>query len=333
MVQQEIPNTYHFIWLGAPVPYFLALAMQSALLRCKDSRVKLWIDEERRSDPMLEQFNHKPRFETALIDVEQLVENLHDEPVKKKLKAIFNKAGTKTLHENRKPVERAQSNLLRYLILYQEGGIYLDADTLVTNDLAPLRKKNSGFIGKENSIWAITRRKNPLHYFIWAPFLELYRMAAILLPFGYRMNNSFRVLCSSSENNAVMGMTPRHHFLKACFAYILTMTDEEIVLPLRLGPFLLQRVAQQYHGHDLDVYPEPYFYPYGPMISQHFFRERMNAAPVAAYMLKGHNYVIHWGASTKVLKSYTKESILQQPDKSVFSLLASAVIADYEKEH
>lgn len=332
MNKQEIPNHYHFIWIGSEKPYFLILAIESVLLRCADAEVILWTDNPEDDSEGMLLLSENSRFSVRKIVVEELFGALQPD-IREKLSEIFAIAGTKSNIQNTRPIERSRSNLIRYLILYQFGGIYLDADTLVLQDLSPLRQASSAFLGKENSIWAIIRRHNPLHRFIWAPLLEVIRWIAVQLPAGYKMNKLYRIMCSSSENNAVMGLCAEHDYLDACFRFIASMDRTEIIRPLRLGPFLLQRLAQKHTFSDVITYPERYFYPYGPLISQHFFRKRSNAQKVADYMIDRETYVLHWGASTKFLKTYTRPVLEQLGASSVFSLLANQVITEYETNY
>lgn len=327
----NIPNLYHFIWIGNSKPYFLILAIQSVLLRCKESRVFLWVDNMEDDSEGLQLLKKNNRFSVQGIDIKELTEQLSKE-LKPLFLEIFDIAGSKSNLVNTKPIERSQSNLLRYLILYIHGGVYLDADTLVIKDLAPLRSASTAFFGKENSVWPIVKRHNPLHRFIWAPLLEVFRFFACKLPFGYRLNSIYRFLCSSSENNAVLGFAKQHNYLLKSFEFIAGMDKSEIIKPLRLGPFLFQRVSKIYRGADYKCYPEIYFYPYGPLISQHFFKKRKKTKTVADFMVSDRTYVLHWGASTKFLKGYTRDKLLKEPETSVFTFLSNQVITEYEND-
>lgn len=324
----NIPDIYHFIWIGNSKPYFLTIAIQSVLLRCKGAQVILWTDNLEDKPDLLE----NDRFTLRKIDFEELAGRL-DQEAKDLYYEIFEIAGSKSSLENTRPLERSRSNLLRYMILYIYGGVYLDADTLVLKDLAPLNRTNTAYFGKENSVWPIVKRGNPLHRFIWAPLLEVVRFIASNVQSGYKWNRLYRWLCGSSENNAVLGFTSKHNYLRESFKFISTMDRAEILRPLRLGPFLFQRMAKIYTGNDFTCYPEIYFYPYGPLISQHFFRTRRDAEQVANYMVSEKTHVLHWGASTKFLKQYTRERLLQSSKESVFHLLCHQVITEYEARY
>ena len=332
MPDQQIPHHYHFIWLGKEKPYFLIIAIQSVLLRCSEAKVTLWADTPEKESPGLKDLLNNQRFGLEVIDVETLALQLPEGIIRSQVQEILQIAGTKTSLHKTSPIERSRSNLLRYMILYLHGGVYLDADTIVLKDLEKLNNAHSGYIGKENSVWAITRRSNPLHRYFWAPLLEVVRWLAVQFPGGYRWNAFFSAMCGTSENNAVMGLTPFHPYLEKCFEYISGMTKEEIVRPLRLGPFLLQRVAQKFKDLEIKSFPRKYFYPYGPLISQHFFRPRKNAQKVAQNMIAPETHVIHWGASTKVLKTFDRETLIQKQNESVFTYLCNEVIREYEAQ-
>lgn len=327
----RIPDLYHFIWIGDQKPYFLTIAIQSVLLRCKGSRVILWLDNVDDDSGEIKSLGEKnKRFSTRRIDFEELAAQL-DAQTSRLITEIFQIVGSKSNLKNTRPVERSRSNLLRYMILYIHGGVYLDADTLVLKDLSTLNAVSTAYFGKENSVWPIVKRNNPLHRFIWAPLLEAVRFVAVRLSFGYRLNSIYRFLCSSSENNAVLGFTRQHNYLLECFKYISGMERAEMIRPLRLGPFLFQRVSRIYDKTDYKCFPEIYFYPYGPLISQHFFKKRRNVQAVARYMISDQTYVLHWGASTKFLKKYTRNKLLNSSQNSVFLYLAKQVVDEYEK--
>src|SRR6185295_10272918 len=64
----------------------------------------------------------------------------------------------------------ALSDILRYLVLYREGGVYLDLDTITVRDLRPLLVA-PGFCGRERILVdaAVHRRGSPLRYFRTGP--------------------------------------------------------------------------------------------------------------------------------------------------------------------
>ncbi len=324
----SIPNHYHFIWMGPKKPYFLAVAIKSVLIRCDGAKVTLWSDRLDLDD-FPEVIESNIRFECKLLDTNQLIGELEEGVVKQVLTKNLGIAGTRSNTDKKtvtKPIERSKSNLLRYLILYLYGGVYLDADTIVLKNLKPLLESNSGFIGNENSAWPIAKREQLFHRVIWGPILEIVRFIAIKLPIGYRLNPLYAYLSSASENNAVLGFTAHHNYLFECFVHISKMSKKEILKSLRLGPFLLQRVSKTYDHHDLTTYPPKYFYPYGPLISEHFFRKRKKITPVLDYMIDKDTYVIHWGASSKFLNEFSKQDILNNASESVFTYLESEVI-------
>ena len=328
-----IPNIYHFIWIGKEVPYFLILAIKSVLVRCPNSSVILWIDGLKSYSKEINDLLNVDGFAIKEININEMINSLEDANHKDLVERAFEIAGTKSRLTKTNPIERTRSNLIRYLVLIRFGGVYIDADTLVLKDLSALNNRTSGYIGKENSIWPILHRANPFHRFIWAPFLEVYRFFANAFPGGYRLNNTFKYLCGSSENNAIIGITPSHPFLKACFNRITTMPISDIIKPLRLGPYLFQQMIKSCPQSSITIYPEKYFYPYGPLISQHYFRKRKNAEAVRKYMISDETYIIHWGASTKELNSYKLEDVVESNTKSVFDLLATEVISAFEEKY
>lgn len=124
-----LPKKIHFIWLGGPIPedYLLTIHHIAALAKKSGFEINLWVD-------------HKRNYEKTALAKEMEIPNLrvrHIDDVFKRMQAdkFHQEEGRGKIYE--KLIRRemiglknlaAASDLLRYEILRQEGGYYLDTD-------------------------------------------------------------------------------------------------------------------------------------------------------------------------------------------------------------
>lgn len=113
-----IPKVIHFIWLGKkPYPKKSILKLLSWMKLHKEYTFKLWTD--------------KPR-ELGIHNLQEII--VKDDDLKH-IKAQY--------HLSNNPAEK--SDLLRYEILYNEGGIYLDHDVACIKNIDPLLSNHEFF--------------------------------------------------------------------------------------------------------------------------------------------------------------------------------------------
>src|SRR5262249_12062845 len=166
----------------------------------------------------------------------------------------------------------ARIDVLRAAILYLEGGLYLDMDTVTTNSLLPLLNTRQ-FVGCELIIWPHFARtsRSP---FLWARSLTLDVIRKLMrrMPHGWKMFRLVETFCYPGINNAVMGAEAGSRLFEDYLRARLTVPPERQIQPYALGPDLLQELVGRYGRDDLTIQEPHVFYPLPPEISEHWFR-------------------------------------------------------------
>ena len=195
------------------------------------------------------------------------------------------------------PASRA--NMVRAAILYTDGGIYLDTDTITIDSLTPLRRDRI-FVGLEHIVLPYTVRQSR-RVLPWARagMLLALREGMRRLPRGHRLFRHVAPLYHAAANNAVVGSEPRHPFVGALLRAMVDTPSERQTVRFALGTNLLQaRIDSPGPGRDDLVLHRPeVFYPLGPEVSEHWFRMRDRAD--LDEVLAPTTRVIHWYASVR----------------------------------
>jgi mannosyltransferase OCH1-like enzyme len=279
-----IPSLAHFIWLGRRLPWLNALSPKTCAAHGGFEKIVV---------------HHTDEIEPA--DLEEL----RDVP--------------------RLELERpaAKANVLRIALLSSRGGVYLDMDTVTIASLSPLRQDCAVFYGVEHLAYpgTVYRSRSP------GPWLGAFARAAVRdvlrrLPEGYRTFRSISQLYPRAANNAVIGAAPGHPFLKAMLNRMLAMTPAERAVRYALGTSLLQAVAAESWQSDVVVHPPEVFYPLGPVISEHWFRERPSAR--LENVLDERTRVVHWYASVRTerhVERMDRAFIERHADRQLISAL------------
>jgi len=218
--------------------------------------------------------------------------------------AIFLEAGTRlgvgsalqTLYARLEtPVARA--DVLRAAILYVEGGIYLDLDTVTVASLRPLLDV-AQFVGSEFIVWPKAVR------FSYAPALlarhlalDVVRKAFKRLPHGWKGFRRVEKFYSAGVNNAVMGCVAGSAFMAEYLLAMLELPPARQAERYALGPHLLQDVLERHAKPDVVVHKPHVFYPLPPEISEHWFRPVRKPRP--SQVLSADTSVVHWYASVR----------------------------------
>lgn len=125
-----IPKKIHFIWLGGPIPknYLATIHHLAALAKNSGFEINLWVDNEKNYEKTaLAEEMEIPNLRIRKIDeafTKMREDKFHQEESQGKIYEELVRremAGLKNL--------AAASDLLRYEILRQEGGVYFDTDT------------------------------------------------------------------------------------------------------------------------------------------------------------------------------------------------------------
>ena len=311
----SIPSIAHFVWYGTRLPYLHALAIRSAATHGGFESVRL-----HHTDP-LEALPHV----LALHDLESV------ELVRLDDRAVCDETGGPALADLlvalQSPV--ARSNLVRTGLVYRDGGVYLDMDTLTIGSFDEVRARAPGFLGAERIVFPaeVVASWDPRvkgKAYLMTAVRDLYRR----MPHGYRYFRRIEDGYHLAVNGAVFGAVPGHPF---CEQYITAMAEvpsSRWNTPHALGTHLLQSVYKHYAGDDLHVFPPSYFYPLPPEISAHWFRSYRNGVNPME-VLDPSTCCVHWYASVrtkKIVATVDEETVRRMAGQQLFSALATRVL-------
>lgn len=319
-----IPANLLFVWFGAQVPLFVELALRSAAAHNPGANVVLLAsgltqqEQSRLAVPGLRVENLN--FSTLLTMASRRAYEDHGRAMDvHRLEFVWTQLRT--------PAARA--NLVRLLYLFAFGGIYLDTDTLTLRSFDDLREL-SAFCGQERLLWPKDRLdKKRLYFWVTGPALTIARKALASLPLGYRAQKQLNRHYALAVNNAVLGCRPGHPAFLAILDRASTLSNSELSKPFRLGTHLLQQVLQgertwQDPGPDRVHLLDPeYFYPLGPVTSNHYFRETNDVEGVLRDVVTPKTHVIHWYASVSNLLTYDTTRILTDRQTVPFASLCA----------
>lgn len=308
-----IPAIAHFIWFGTDMPWTHVLAMRSAAQRGDFERVVLHHADDLSQSRWWPELQAIHRFEARRLD-----------PA-----ALFTRTGemgpalTALFAQLTQPAARA--NMVRAALLYTEGGVYLDTDTITMASLAPLRRAHDVFFGAEHVVLPVevARSLNPLarlKALALDGLRDYYRRAKN----GWRSFRQIEHRYHVAANNAVLASVPRHAFVHELLQRMTTMPPRRQMVRYALGTHLLQQVAKDLNGPRVCQLPPPYFYPLGPEISQHWFKP--GTATHASEMCLPETVVIHWYASVRtrdVVPTLNPETVRAGASDNAFCALAA----------
>jgi hypothetical protein len=283
-----IPARAHFCWIGTRLPWAYAFAVLSAAKRSELPEIFLHHTDVLDEDAALAALKQTPRVRLSRVD-----------PI-----AYLTQAGQKlgagaglTVIYGRLTNPAAKIDLLRAAILYLDGGLYLDMDTITTSSLLPLLNTRQ-FVGCEFIIWPHFARtsRSPVMW-VRSLTLDVIRKLMRRMPYGWRMFRLVEKFCYRGINNAVMGTEASSSLFEEYLRAMLALPPERQPQPYALGPDLLQDVVGRYGRGDLTIQEPHVFYPLPPEISEHWFRIGRNVRLDA--VLSAETRVVHWYASVR----------------------------------
>lgn len=285
-----IAPTAHFVWLGERLPWVYVLGVVTAARRGGFARVLFHHVDELGRDPGFEELAREPRVEPARLVPEPLLE------------AAGGKKLVETYRELSTPASRV--NLLRMALLHEQGGVYLDTDTVTLGSFAALCERGGVFCGEERLVYPGSAGTGLLSRIRPGALLRTAaRDVMRRLPHGYRHFRRVETLYPKAVNNAVLGAEARHPFLRSLIDLALAKPAAERRVRYALGTHLLQAAVAAWHGPGLTLLPPPVFYPLAPEISEHWFRAS-NAASLDE-VLRPETLLAHWYASVRT-ERYTR---------------------------
>lgn len=225
------------------------------------------------------------------------------------------------------------SDILRAAILYCEGGIYLDTDTLTLARLEPLLRDQQ-FIGLENIVWPywVKTTRAPLPW-VRAVGLDLLRKTLRVTPNGWLLFRSVQGLYFKAVNNAIIGGQANAPLFKT---YLQSMVSLPSALQAKLyaiGPDMLQTLIADGKIDNLKIHNPDVFYPLPPEISEHWFRPCQNAATLLKKAIRPQTLIVHWYASVRS-KPYTRlinpTFVAENANTQLYSALVYKLLPDLE---
>ena len=312
-----IPQSLHFVWIGKRLPWFAQAAVRSALKACPGARATLWATDDLRGDPCTEALLGHERFRLATLTEQSLLSDAPSSLPRELLARLF---GTLT-----QPAARA--NLARLVILYREGGVYLDTDTVTLRDLHELSPLGA-YCGLEHVVWPLQKRYGVHPYrVIGGPLRGVLRDLCANLPEGERLFRHLSPLYFTAANNAVLGFAAEHPFLLHMLRRIGELPEAQRSLRYRLGTHLLQEcLAEQGTALGVHQLSPAHFYPLGPEISRQYFRARKHAQVDAQRVIQSDTHVIHWYASVSELVDYDEARVRAESEHTLFAQIMARAI-------
>ncbi|MEY4514874.1 MAG: hypothetical protein RLZZ450_6996, partial [Pseudomonadota bacterium] len=217
-----------------------------------------------------------------------------------------------------------RSDLVRFALLYSQGGVYLDMDTVTLRPLEPLCRNASAFCGEERIVYPAHVR-NSLDP--WVRLLALtrshLRTSCRLLPRGWATFRRLEQLYPLAANPAVLASAPRSTFVTQALTRMLAIPRRKQPLPNVIGPHLLQHLLADPGRGSVVVHPAEAFFPLPPEISCHWFRD--GTYQDLAQIVSPDTRVVHWYASgrNKHLTSIIDPTYVRcNAERQLFSKLA-----------
>jgi hypothetical protein len=313
-----IPARVHFCWLGSSLPWAYVYAVLSAAENGGMQEITLHHTDPLEDDATVRALELCPHVRLSRLDPAAC------------LTAAGRAAGVGdgliTIYRTLcNPAIRA--DMLRVAILYLEGGVYLDLDTVTRASLAPLLEARQ-FVGSERVIWPHCARgwRSPARWVRAVP-LDLIRKAMRRAPRGWEMFRWVEGLCYRAVTNAIMGAEANS---RLCARYLRAMAS---VAPSRcaelyaLGPDLLQELVDQFPRDELTVEEPEVFCPLPPQISEHWFRICQRVRLGAA--LRPQTRVVHWYASVRThakVAAMTPQYICDLRERQLYSALVYSCV-------
>lgn len=316
----RIPARGHFCWLGTRLPWAYVFAVLSAAQNSDLQEITLHHVDPLEIDAGLRALELCPRVRLVRLDpIACLRQAGNDLGIGDRLAAIYRAVAAPAI----------RTDVLRAAILYLEGGVYLDVDTITTRSLLPLLGA-SQFIGCEFLVWprfARTSRSPAL----WCRTvsLDLLRKSMRRLPGGWRVFRHVEGWCYVGVNNAVMGAEARSRLCAECLCTMAAMAPEQWSEPFALGPDLLQEMIGRFHGGELAIAEPHVFYPLPPQISEHWFRLGRRVQLDA--VLYPQTRVVHWYASVRTaakVAAIDPAYVRKHRENQLYSALVCSSIRD-----
>lgn len=302
-----IPNRIVFIWLGKTLPWSAGVAIRSASRVQAPDELVLYHEGLEFQGEGWDLVAGLPGLRLVAVS-DALFDGLNDDGICLRL-----------FHELKSPATRA--NLLRLAVLYRWGGVYLDTDVIAVRPWGDLLSL-PGFCGTEPIAMPadLFGSWNPLRW-LACGLRFAWRDLCTRIPRGEQWFRLFEGSFVPAANNAVIGAEAGNALLEMAFSTIQSMDESLRRKRFRLGTHLLQRLTGNRSQAAMTVFPAMYFYPVGPEVSCHWFRD--GSASRLQEMLYPETRIVHWYNSVEgrfLTEPLDKNWVQAHPD-SAFSEL------------
>lgn len=278
----RIPNRFVLLWTGREFPLYCRLAVESLLQVDDRCEVEIHLfGQEPVAAPHFWPLQVRDRVSFLRTSPEAAFDATGD--LAAPLKALYSRIPASA--------RSAQSNLLRYAILYDRGGIYLDFDILALRDFRHLLH-HPAFVGEEQ-VWKVNEARVEGRREPWMVGPTLSYVAAYALSRGWSFAGG-RSLAGSwivrkldaawsrpNLNNAVLGAEPRSAFVRRLLVAALEASPTR---RFALGPTLVSQ-AWQADRSEVERLPSAAFYFEPPTYSFRFFEGAAVTPPEDALLV------------------------------------------------
>jgi hypothetical protein len=231
------------------------------------------------------------------------------------------------------PGPSQRKDLIRALLLVQQGGVYMDLDTVTVRSLRSLRESAGAFCGEERICfpgWSAGRKELRTQTRAYA--LTAVRYCLRLAPRGFEAFRLVEPLYALQVNGAVLGAEPESNFVRAYIRAMLALPTERAHSKSGIGPDLLAETVAGYQGGELRVLPPRWFYPLAPEISEHWWSRVRAPAEKLDRVLGEEAHVVHWYGSVRNAKLATRVDpgyVRTHASRQLFSALAARFLSDF----
>lgn len=308
-----IPNVAHFIWLGSTLPYIYTLSIKSACINGKFDTVKLHGEPDLLKIPEVAILREYANFKFCELNPDEILRSCDMAGLQEQ----FHKLSSR-------PADKA--NVLRLAILYKEGGVYLDTDTITLKPMGALLETNA-FVGEEYIIkpfWVVRSKSILVH--LQKHIRNYLRKFCTIVPHGYLLFDRLSKYYIKALNNAVVGSVPKSKLAQTMLTKILEVPDNQLHIRFRLGTHLLQETLRE-HPELATIHPPKVFYPLSPEISRHFFTN--HGTQFVDKVITEETTILHWYASVKTKKIVRKadaDYIRRHASRQLFSHIAQPFV-------
>ncbi len=314
-----IPNEYHFVWFGPTFPFTHALAIRSLAATSNPQAIHLHLSDS---------LEGQAHFERLVRDIPALnVRRINFNALLAGMDGV-DRDGLRTGYEALLSEKRfaALSDVLRFSLLYLEGGVYLDLDTITIKDLRPLLTQ-PGFCGRELILvpGRAARRLRVLSRLRTGP-LTLARDICARSKNGVRWFKRIAPLFSAEVNCAVLGLSKGHALAYEALLRLPGLCPEVARRRPAIGPDLLQDlVVEPALGSQVTTFGPSHFYPLGPSMAAHYFRNHPDVASLERDVVSANTHVVHWYNDHILpgMEAPSEDSVRRNAGHQLFSRIAA----------